>query len=196
MVHTLLQGRLRFLMAGANDTLRCRFFDGCESRWDIKTHRAGVWLLGTSGVGKDNALAVLKDVTEAVKTRVKGDDGNPLPCFNELDIGRLSYTGLLESLEDGKSPDESVHWLSWTNSEIRQCLGKGDTAIQERDFTQLAEGAVIGKRVMGKHIKKKCTFWFAIGAHETTLRQVLGSDENGRMRGLSAPIDKDEAPSA
>ncbi len=141
VAHTLHQGRVRFFFAGPNAQLRVEVVEDSESAWDMASHRCGVWLLAHSSLGKDNALAIVQEITNHLIEAM-----GPLPCFNTLDVGHLTYAGLLETLDDGASPDGKHHWLSWMNSEIKQCLGTGHNDIQEKDFCQLAEGVPIGKR--------------------------------------------------
>jgi hypothetical protein len=141
-VHTMLQGRTRFFAAGANAKMRVEVVPDSESAWDMASHRCGVWLVAHSSLGKDNALAVVRTITKFLKEK------HPeLACFNELDIGRLTYSGMLDALDSGATPDASKYWLTWMNSEIKQCLGKGQNDVQESDFCQLAEGVAVGKRV-------------------------------------------------
>ena len=116
--------------------------------------------------------------------------GRPFVCFNELKVGRLSYSGLLAQLDEGVSPDGGTHWLTWTNSEIRQCFGKGASDIHERDFCQVAEGVPVGKRIQDELVEKVAHFHFIIGAQEKALHEVFGGVENGRYRGFSVPIEK------
>ena len=187
VVHTLQQGRVRFLGAGPNANLKVVVSASCQSKWDLAAHRGGVWLLAHSSLGKDNALAVHHAIVAKLKGACPG-----LVCFNELEVGRLTFAGLLEDVAGGKSPDGSTHWLSWTNSEMSQCFRGGSHDVGEKDFCQLAEGAPIGKRILGKKEAKRVHFWFAIGAHPKALKEYFGASENGRLRGFAAYINKRE----
>ena len=154
-------------------------------------HRCGIWLIAHSSVGKDNALAVHRLIVEQLRASQP-----PLPnaalCFNELTVGRLTYSGLLQDVDAGRSPDRSTHWLTWTNSEISQCFRGGENYIAEQDFCQLAEGEAIGKRTKSEKVGKRVHFWFAIGAHPKALAKYFGTSENGRLRGFAAYINKQE----
>ncbi len=189
-VHSVHQGRVRYYCPGPNVDMEVELFPGCESKWDLSAHRCGIWLVGTSSLGKDNALAIYRWCTEKVKSELEAEGAHGLVCFNELKVGRLTYCGLLAQLDEGKSPDGNTHWLTWANSEIRQCFGKGANDIQERDFCQLAEAVAIGKRIQDELVEKVPHFHFLIGAHESALHEVFGGVENGRLRGFSVPLEK------
>ena len=114
-------------------------FDGCESAWDMAVHRLGMWMVGISALGKDNLLAIHKKMKEGCQDRVKEHfPSSNLVVFNEMEVSRLTYSGLLTQLDEGKSP----------NSELTSCFDKGANGIQEKNFTQLAEGGPVGKRVL------------------------------------------------
>ena len=153
VVHTIQQGRVRFLGVGPNASLKAEVARGCKSKWDLSAHRCGAWLLGHSAVGKDNALAAHHSIVRHLRTHFPD-----LCCFNELGLGHLTYPGLLEDVDSGASPDGQMHWLTWTKFEISQCFGEGAHAVREKDFCQLTECAPIGKRVKGKRLRKSaCT---------------------------------------
>jgi hypothetical protein len=155
VVHTLVQGHDRFNAAGPNADAQVEVVPDTESAWDMASHRCGVWLLATSSAGKDNALAIVKAIRKHLKAQ---PEFRQLTIFNELEICRLTYQGLLEQLDEGTSPNKKFHWLTWLNSEIKQCFGKGQNDIQEADFCQAAEGVAIGKRastLVSKHSTPK-----------------------------------------
>ena len=185
-LHSLFHGRMNFFARGPWDKAKVRVLPS-ESAWNLTSHRGGCWLIGHSSVGKDQCLSII----EAINAHV-------CHCFpqlqinNKLEVGRLTYAGLLESLQNGANADGSVHWLSWLNSEIKQCLGRRDSDIQEADFCQLAEASVMGKRTKQELKKFKPSFWFAIGAHPRSLHEYLGTTENGRLRGFSVHILRNE----
>ena len=115
-----------------------------------------------------------------------------LPCLTELDTGRLSYTGLLEALEDGKSSSGKIHWLTWTNSELAQCFSTEKNGLGEKDFCQVAEGTAVGKKVKGTSIRKLAAFWFAMGGQHEVFHELFRSATNGRLRGFTTHIDEEE----
>ena len=84
-------------------------------------------------------------------------------------------------------------WLTWVNSEIRQCFGNNKDDIQEGDFCQLAEGVAMGKRLKLSKTRLHANFWFAMGAHPEAIHNYFGGVENGRARGFVAYINKEEA---
>jgi hypothetical protein len=69
VVHTLMQGRIRFLSSGPNADTKVEVVRDSDSEWDMASHRCGVWLLAHSSLGKDNALAVLNSVTKYVEKK-------------------------------------------------------------------------------------------------------------------------------
>ena len=185
-VHSLYHGRMNFYSRGPKDNAKVRVIPS-DSAWNLTSHRGGCWLIGHSSVGKDQALAILQHIDKHLKQTHPG-----LAVHNTLQVGRLTYAGLLDSLENGANEDRSVHFLTWLNSEIRQCLGKRDCDIQECDFCQLAEASIMGKRTKNELKKFSPSFWFALGAHPASLHDFLGTTENGRLRGFSVFINRDE----
>ena len=128
--------------------MKIELFSGCESAWNLSVHRCGIWMLASSSDGKDNALAIQKAIIEHCQEQAEAEfPRHKFACFNILDVGRMTYAGLLTQLDDGISPDKNHFWMTWVNSELSQCLGKGSNDIQEKDFCQLAEGVPVGKRV-------------------------------------------------
>ena len=105
-----------------------------ETGMPLSGHGLGLWLCGHSGLGKDNLINIINRWMVTLSEFFK-----ELPCMTTLDVGDLSYQGLLESLLDGKSPKGSVHWLTWTNSEMSQCISTDKNRITERHVCQLAE---------------------------------------------------------
>ena len=187
VVHSLVSGRTGFFARGPEAEAKVKVVQNSETKWDMAAHRLGVWLVAHSSLGKDNALAILKILEKKLQERFPG-----LPIFNNLEIGRLTYAGLLEAMKKGKSAQGDTHWLSWKNSEIKQCLGKRENDIQESDFCQLCEGVPIGKRIKDEMVSLVGNFWFAIGAHPRALHDFFGSAENGRLRGFVAYLDKSD----
>ena len=185
-LHSLFHGRMNYFARGPWDSAKVRVLPS-ESAWNLTSHRGGCWLIGHSSVGKDQCLAIIEAINSHVCQCFP-----QLPINNKLEVGRLTYAGLLESLQNGASSDGSVHWLSWLNSEIKQCLGRRDSDIQEADFCQLAEASVMGKRTKQELKKFRPSFWFAIGAHPRSLHDFLGTTENGRLRGFSVHILRNE----
>ena len=166
-------------------------FGGFEGAWGLSAHRCGIWLVGTSSFGKGNVLAVHKLITNRVEKEIRRTYPElTFPCFNDLNVGRLTYSGLLAQLDEGASHNNEYHWLSWINSEIKQCFGKGARDIQERDSCQLAEAVDIGKRIENELVSKTPHFHFIIGAQKDALPQVFGDVSNGRARGFCVPIEK------
>ena len=187
VVHTVFQGRLKSWFAGHEDALRVHVVPDTESGWGLAGHGCGVWLMGNSGVGKDNVLNLVNYWHQTLSLSFP-----QRPCLTELDIGRLSYTGLLETLEEGKSQSGNVHWLTWTNSEVSQCFSGEKNGLGERDICQLAEGTAVGKRVKGTKVRKKAAFWFLMGAQREIFHDIFKSHTNGRLRGFSTNIDEAE----
>ena len=177
VVHSLVQGRMRQYFSGPNSELEVQAVEGSDSEWNLAAHRCGLWILGHSSVGKDNVLAVHHYCMKQLRHRF-GD----LPCLNELDIGRLTYSGPLETLQDGRSPNNQICWMTWVNSEIKQCFGTGANDIRESDFCQLAEGVAMGKRIKDQSLRLVPNFWFAIGTHPRALHKYFGGAENGLLR--------------
>ena len=79
VVHSIQQGRMRYLGAGPNAELRVEVSPTCESKWDLAAHRCGVWLIAHSSVGKDNALAAHRAITQRLRKSFPDE-----PCLNEL----------------------------------------------------------------------------------------------------------------
>ena len=185
VVHSTLQGRMKSWYCGPEADLAVEVVEDSESPWQHAGHGCGVWLIGHSGLGKDNLINI---VTHWM--RVLASAFPQRPCLTELDIGRLSYTGLLETLAEGKSKGGTIHWLTWMNSEITQCISQEQGGIRERDICQLAEGTAMGKRIKGKKVRQRASFWCAIGAQEDAFTEVFGSNTFGRLRCFAALIDE------
>ena len=63
VLHSLYQGKTRFFCAGQNADITVSVVQDTDNTWDMAAHRCGCWLIGFSGVGKDNALAALRIIT-------------------------------------------------------------------------------------------------------------------------------------
>ena len=185
VVHTALQGRIKSWFCGPENDLHVEVIEDSESPWPLAGHGAGVWLVGDSGLGKDNLINVVTFWMSVLADAFPGR-----ACMTELDIGRLSYTGLLEALEAGASPLKKVHWLTWLNSEITQCISQEAGGIRERDICQLGENTAMGKRVKGQHVRRKAAFWTLMGTQEDTFKETMGSMTFGRLRMFAALIDE------
>jgi hypothetical protein len=88
VLHSLLQGRVRFLGSGPNAGIKVDAGPDTESEWDLAAHRCGCWLVGTSGVGKDNALAALATITNYTKEATKARSGKTV---------QFIFVGLVEN---------------------------------------------------------------------------------------------------
>jgi hypothetical protein len=108
-VHSIHQGRLRCYCPGPGGELDVGLFEGCESKWDLAAHRCGIWLVGTSSPGKDNALATHRWITNRIASELQLSHPHcAFVCFNKLDVGRRTYSGLLAQLEEGRAHEGEV----------------------------------------------------------------------------------------
>ena len=75
VLHSLYQGKVRFFGAGTHDQVKVAVVQESDSTWDMSAHKCGCWLLGYSGVGKDNALAALRAITDYAMEATEADHG-------------------------------------------------------------------------------------------------------------------------
>ena len=118
-MHTVVQGLARHKALGPNAEVHVEVVEETESDWAVDGHCGGIWLIGHSGTGKDNVIAI-----GAVAIRHNaidlGDQFDLILRRPELDI---SETVLIhgigpEALTQGhETEDALLHLLEWMNGD-------------------------------------------------------------------------------
>ena len=186
-LHAVLQAKTSFLYFGPNRNIQVKSLEGAESKWELPSHRASVFVIGESAAGKDTMIKILRLLDDELGHAI----GRGKPCLNILKVGHPTYNGLIGALKQG-STESGTSVLVWYNSEIKVCIQNTERAIKEEHLCQLAEVTEVGKRIEDKEVCIVPNCWFVIGAQPDALYERFGGTDNGRLRAFCAFLDRQQ----